>query len=69
MAPWNLHERFLSERNNTHFVNESEPLLFFHFSSFKADAFELPLSQYDRYTLSNRPDLQNIYREYNEDLK
>jgi hypothetical protein len=69
MAPWNLHERFLSKKNNEHFVNETEPLIFFHFSSFKADDFELPLSQYDRYTLHNRPDLQNIYSEYNEDLK
>lgn len=69
MAPWNLHERYLSEKNSEHFVNGTEPLIFFHFSSFKADAFELPVSQYDRYTLSNRPDLQNIYREYNENLK
>ncbi len=69
MAPWNLHERYLSEKSGGYFVNETEPLLFFHFSSFKTDVLELPVSQYDRYTLSNRPDLQSIYAEYNEDLK
>ena len=69
MAPWNLHERYLSVKNGNYFVNETEQLIFFHFSSFKADLPELPLAQYDRFRLSDRPDLQNIYKEYNEELK
>jgi hypothetical protein len=69
MAPWNLHERYISLKNNTRFVNETNELIFFHFSSFKADELELPLSQYDRYNLANRPDVRHIYEEYNEELK
>ena len=69
MAPWNLHERYLTVKEGQYVVNETEPLVFFHFSSFKVDQMELPLSQYDRFTLSARPDLQKIYNEYNKELK
>ncbi len=69
MAPWNLHERYLTIKENTYLVNESEKLCFFHFSSFKANVYELPLSQYDRFNLSNRPDIQSIYSDYNNELK
>jgi len=68
MAPWNLHERYLSVKNGSYFVNEKEELIFFHFSSFKADAIELPLLQYDRFRLRDRPDLESMYKEYNEEL-
>ncbi len=69
MGPWNLHERYLCVNENTILINEKAPLIFFHFSSFKVDEMELPLSQYDRFTLSARPDLQKIYYGYNNELK
>lgn len=69
MAPWNLHERILNEKENKYFVNQKEALVFFHFSSFKADQLEFPISRYDRFTLSARPDIQSIYKEYNNELK
>lgn len=69
MAPWNLHERYLSKKNGGYVVNETEELIFFHFSSFKADELELPLLLYNRFTVSNRPDIKNIYEDYNADLK
>jgi hypothetical protein len=69
MAPWNLHERYVSIKNENYFVNETEELIFFHFSSFKADILELPISQYNRFRLGDRADIQNIYKEYNEELK
>ena len=33
-AFWNIHERVLSKKNDTYFVNENSYLIFFHFSSF-----------------------------------
>lgn len=35
MAPWNLHERTLSLRDGTFFVNSDTPLIFYHFSKFQ----------------------------------
>ncbi len=69
MGPWNLHERKLGLKEDAVVVNKNEPLIFFHFSSFKVDEIELPLSQYDRYTLASRPDLQHLYEHYNNELK
>lgn len=69
MGPWNLHERRLSDNGNELLVNGGSPLVFFHFSSFKLDSFELPVHHYSRYTLQNRPDLRAIYHAYNADLK
>ena len=68
MAPWNLHERRLSVKEGMRMVNEVTPLIFYHFSCFRSGPLELPLHLYDRYTLVNRPDLQDLYREYGEDL-
>lgn len=69
MAPWNLHERYLSVNENIIMVNKKDPLIFFHFSSFKPGHLELPLSQYNRFTLSSRRDLQHLYEQYDSELK
>lgn len=69
MAPWNLHERTLSERDGKYLVNGKEDLIFFHFSSFGVDSGELPLIHYDRYRMIDRPDLKNLYAGYNEEIK
>ena len=69
MAPWNLHERYLSLTNGKYFVNEEEELKFYHFSSFIADEIDLPQQHYDRFKLDDRIDLKEIYHQYNEELK
>ncbi|PSL48334.1 hypothetical protein CLV51_1021201 [Chitinophaga niastensis] len=69
MAPWNIHERYLSEQAGKYYVNDTETLKFYHFSSFKIDTMELPLVHYDRFTMAERPDLEGIHKEYNEELK
>ena len=69
MAPWNLHERLLSERDGNYLVNGKDELIFFHFSSFGVDSGELPLKHYDRYQMKDRPDLKNLYADYNEEIK
>ena len=64
MAPWNLHERKLTFTGGEILVNESLPLIFYHFSSFRLQAPELPLQYYDRYTLASRPDIKKLYEDY-----
>jgi len=68
MAPWNLHERWLTNSNGQWMVNEMESLKFYHFSSFIAGKPELPVHHYNRFTLKDRPDLLVIYQEYNKNL-
>ena len=69
MAPWNIHERWLSNEEDKFLVNADTPLKFYHFSSFQPDSNELPLIHYDRYLLSEREDLQQIHAEYNDEIK
>src|SRR5262249_49877928 len=57
VAPWNLHERVLSNKDGSYVVNDTFPLVFFHFSSFRVDSGELPLHHYNRFTMKSRPDL------------
>jgi hypothetical protein len=68
MAPWNLHERWLDYKDGHFCVNQTDRLKFYHFSSFIIDQPELPQHHYNRYLLKDRPDLQKIYQEYNEEL-
>lgn len=68
MAPWNLHERKLCFDAGYYQVNDEMPLVFYHFSCFKPGAAELPSNIYNRYRLSDRPDLAPLYQEYNTAL-
>lgn len=67
-AYWNFHERKLSEKDGTYFVNNSFPLTFFHFSSFNP-APPLTISRYqNRFRLEDDPILHHLYSEYAKDL-
>jgi hypothetical protein len=68
MAPWNLHERRLTREGGRYLVS-GKPLVFFHFSSFRLDSGELPIHHYTRYSMKDRPDLAELYADYNADLK
>jgi lipopolysaccharide biosynthesis glycosyltransferase len=69
MGPWNLHERKLSKFNEEWVVNNSERLVFFHFSSYdfnKPENINKPF--YNRYNFENRPDLKEVYTTYHKEL-
>jgi hypothetical protein len=66
-APWNLHERFISKKNKTFFVNENSPLIFYHFSSYKA-INPSQISKHTKYNFDTRPDLKEIYQFYHSQL-
>jgi hypothetical protein len=69
VAYWNLHERRLTCKNGTWLVNDTTPLVFYHFSSFE---FNKPdsLGKYSvHYNLRNRPEMRPLFDEYRAQLQ
>lgn len=64
MAPWNLHERNLSKINEEFIINQTTPLIFFHFSKFKYLEPEIIGEDYNRYNYYERNDLTEINKIY-----
>ena len=71
MAWWNLSERILIERNDEYFVNDSsQKLVFFHFSGYKPGSNKMiGRIDSDDYSFEKRPDLKNIFVEYEQMLQ
>jgi hypothetical protein len=69
MGPWNLHERFLSSSDDHLTVNNKDPLVFYHFSSFRMGSNELPIWRYNRFIMTERKDLHRLYQSYEQELK
>lgn len=70
MCYWNHFERRLSVHHNRYFVNESHPLLFYHFSSYDPKRPDrITKRVYSQIqTFSERPDLKPIYDDYGQRL-
>jgi hypothetical protein len=69
VAYWNLHERRLLRKHNQWIVNDSSPLVFYHFSSFslaESDAIGRP--SHTRYSLIDLPDMRPLFHEYRTEL-
>jgi lipopolysaccharide biosynthesis glycosyltransferase len=66
MAYWNLQERVVSKQDDRYKVNGVFDLVFFHFSTFNPFLEDNIADKQNRYKLSDRPDLQPLYTEYNE---
>jgi hypothetical protein len=67
-AYWNLHERVFSEKNNTHFVNENQPVVFFHYSGYDPHKPALISKYQDRFSFEQRPDLLPLFKFYHQEL-
>jgi hypothetical protein len=63
VAPWNLHERRISFKENEYYVNENK-LIFFHFSNIQFKTGKHLI--YNRYKLY--PTLENLYNQYKQEL-
>jgi hypothetical protein len=62
---WNFHERVVSQKNNQYYINNEQPLVFFHFSGYGPESPDT-ISQYqERYSFDTRPDVKPIFEEYN----
>lgn len=69
MAYWNLHERNLNQKENQYFVNEKEPLVFFHYSGYNPTKPEAISKYQNRYQFSERPDIVQLFDNYAANLK
>jgi hypothetical protein len=63
VAHWNLHERIINYEKNW-YVNKSYKLVFFHFSGFPIDDINKISNHQNRYSLQNRNDLTEIFKNY-----
>ncbi len=68
VAFWNLHERNLSKVADQWFVNDVNPLVFFHFSSFNPNNLEDIAYKQTRYECGERQDFIELAKEYCENL-
>jgi hypothetical protein len=66
MAYWNLQERKIIGEKGKYKVNDNFDLLFFHFSTYNPFIEDNIADKQNRYKLSERPDLQMLYAEYEE---
>jgi hypothetical protein len=64
VAYWNLHERKISKKDEDYFVNDTEPLVFFHFSGFDLKFPECISKYQSTYSFENRIDIKPLYQEY-----
>lgn len=70
MAPWNLHERAISQHSATNYrLNDGSELAFYHFSSYSfRNPYLICKDFYNRYSFKTRPDLRNLYSQYHQKL-
>jgi hypothetical protein len=68
VAYWNLHERSLGSHDDRLLVNQSEPLVFFHFSGITLDCLDRISKYQDRTRLAARPDVLPLFEEYRRQL-
>jgi hypothetical protein len=69
MAPWNLHERRIVNREKDRILlNDDTYLVFYHFSKI-ADNDQDVSREYNRYVLNDFPPLKELYSEYKIILK
>jgi lipopolysaccharide biosynthesis glycosyltransferase len=68
VANWNLHERSLTMRGNVYYVNDKSVLVFFHFSNYSVKFPDRMAWYNNRFKLSERPDVQPVFKHYVERL-
>ena len=68
MAPWNVHERRLSQIDDHYVVNGGGRLKFFHFSSFDPNAPQIIAKRQTRFKEGEREDLHTILADYGAQL-
>jgi hypothetical protein len=67
---WNLHEREISVTDGRYYVNGSFELIFYHYSGASVDCLaKNSVSEHQkRYTFTNRPDVEPLFRLYVDSL-
>jgi len=66
IAYWNLHERIVTQKDGRFLINGKWVLLFYHYSGIGINCKTSISKHTDRFTLENRPDLNQLFGEYRE---
>jgi hypothetical protein len=64
---WNLHERIVANKGDQWYSN-SEPLIFYHFSSFRPDNSTALSRHCTRYGFHNKKELTSLFSDYAREL-
>ena len=68
MGYWNMHERQVSQNENRFWVNQTYPLVFFHFSGYQlAEPGHISVHQ-NRYSFESRSDVKPLFEMYHQAL-
>lgn len=67
-AYWNLHERTFEKHNDHWYVNNDNPLIFFHYSGYDPAKPDVLSKYQDRFELAQRPDLTALFTLYKNSL-
>ncbi|MFN8345556.1 MAG: glycosyl transferase [Spirosomataceae bacterium] len=68
VAYWNMHERQINRKDEQFWVNQTEPLVFFHFSGYQSAAPTHLSVHQDRYSFESRPDVKPLFEVYHQSL-
>lgn len=70
VAPWNMHERkYIELQNGKYYMSDGNPLIFYHFSSYRFKSPDVFSIYYNRYSFDNLPNnIRAIYNDYHQDL-
>lgn len=68
MAYWNLYERKLSYNNNRFFVNDDQPLVFYHFSGYNLHSTTYLTVYPCLYTFEDRKEMTGLFEIYKSRL-
>jgi len=66
VAYWNLHERAITMKYGKYFVNGVQPLVFYHYASYRPLNPDIISSGQKRYTFNDRPDIVPLFTKYTE---
>jgi hypothetical protein len=64
VAYWNLHERNISNNEGKYYVNNTYPLVFYHFSGYSLDNANSISIYQNRFTFEQRPELVPLFEKY-----
>jgi len=65
---WNFHERTLQQQGAAYTVNETHPLVFFHFSGYDHTSPRAISVHQNLYSFKSRPDIAPVFEEYHQAL-
>jgi hypothetical protein len=66
---WNLHEREISYREGSYWINGTYPLYFYHFSGFNPEASAVISRHQNRWSYKSRADIVPLYQQYAQSLE